>query len=306
MAVYNINGNPLSSIYNVGGTSVPTGYDVQGDIVFTERVVPVDYDDYTMTQLYSVGFGSTQGMAIHNNVIFQFRASGSTGDKVCLFDFSNGQTIATDIAIKSDHGDSATFSREYYASGDEFPLLYVSADTSPAKIYINRVRRTSSTLIKTLVFPASAGYYGAGAFDWDNNICYILAYKQQNYQTDGGGANTTVISKWDLSNLTDNGDDTYTPAFISQYERPFIYVMQGLAYHDGLLWVASGYGNADSHVYALNPTDGTLEHTITLNTYEIEGIDFVYDTTAQSYYMVTSQLNSGSTYYKKYTFAPLE
>lgn len=279
MAVYDKNGNALSNIYAVNGTSLNSAYDIDGAVVFGGGI---DYNNHTISSLLNISVSNCQGIAIHNNVLFQFRASGTTvTDTVCLFNFTNGADIYRNMTIKADHGDSATFSNEYYAVGDEFPLIYVTADTTPAKIYVNRVSRSSSSLIRTLAFPSSAGYYGAGAFDWENNVCYLVAYKTNSYTSDQGGVNTTVISKWSLSNLTDNGDGTYTPAFIEQYERPFIYVMQGLEYHDGMIWVTSGYGGAESYIYALDPADGTLLYTIdTGTTTEIEGIAFISDTEA--------------------------
>lgn len=278
MAAYDKNGNVLSNAYDVNGTSLNSAYDVDGDVVFGG----IDYDNYNISSLLNINVSNCQGIAIHNNVLFQFRASGSSvTDTVCLFNFTSGADINRDMSIKSDHGDSASFSNEYYADGDEFPMLYVSADTTPAKIYVDRVTRSSASLIRTLVFPSSAGYYGAGAFDWDNDICYLLAYKKNNYQTDDSGTNTTVVSKWDLSHLTDNGDGTYTPAFIEQYERPFIYVMQGLEFYDGMIWVTSGYGSAESYIYALDPVDGTLLYAVDLNTTtEVEGIAFISNTEA--------------------------
>ena len=299
--IYDVNGNSLANAYDVDGSALNTAYDVDGNIVYNSGMPIPDYDDYTMSSLYNLTVANCQGIAINNGVLFQFRASGSVSNKVCLFDFSSGASIIQNMDITSDHGDSATFSHEYYAESDEFPLIYVTADTTPAKIYVNRITRSSATLVKTLVFPSSAGYYGAGAFDWENNICYLLAYKKNNYQTDDSGTNTTVVSKWDLSNLTDNGDNTYTPAFISQYERAFIYVMQGLAYHDGYIWICSGYGSTASNIYAMNPSTGVIDHTITMaDTTEIEGIDFVFDSATNMYYMVTGQQGG---IYKKYTFA---
>lgn len=302
MSVYNIDGDVINSLYDVSGSLLNNSYDLNGNIVYTKGMPIIDYDDYTMTPLYSISVQNCQGIAVYNDVLFQFRASGtSITDKVCLFDFTDGSDILRNMTIKSDHGDSATFSKEFYANSDEFPLLYVTADTSPAKVYINRITRSASTLIKTLSFPQSAGYYGASAFDWDNDICYLLSYKQNNYLSDNSGANTTVISKWDLSDLTDNGDGTYTPAFISQYERDFIYCMQGLAFHDGMIWIASGYTNSSQYVYAMNPNNGEILHTILFNdTIEIEGVQFIYDNNAQSYYLVTGQQGG---IYKKYIFA---
>lgn len=297
MGVYGVDGEPVLGAYDISKTLLALAYDVNGTAIPVGDFEP-DYDNYTMTSLYNLNVSNCQGIAIYNDVLFQFRASGtSLNDTVCLFNYSTGGDISRDMMIESDHGDSATFSPEFYDSGDEFPLLYITADTSPAKIYINRVTRSSAQLVKTLLFPISAGYYGAGAFDFENDIAYLLAYKENNYQTDDGGQNTTVVSKWDLSDLTDNGDGTFTPGFISQYERPFIYTMQGLAYHDGYIWICSG-NVGTSYVYAMTPDTGTIEHTVTLDTVEIEGADFLSDGHG-GYYMVTGQQNG---VYKKYTF----
>lgn len=294
--IYDVSGNSLTQVFGLSGSVASTVYDVNGNPLSGGAV---DYDDYIISPLWSRAswLYNCQGIEIYNGVLFQFQ----NDDAVCLFNFANGADITLNMSIESDHGDSATFSEEFYDPSDEFPLIYVTADTSPAKIYVNRITRSTASLIKTLTFPLTAGYYGAGAFDWQNNICYLLAYKEQNYQTDDGGTNTTVVSKWDLSNLTDNGSGSYTPAFISQYERDFIYVMQGLAYHDGLIWITSGIGNAPSHIYAMEPDTGVIKHTITMddNT-EIEGAQFVYDTVLHEYYMVTGQQGGK---YKKITFA---
>lgn len=300
MGIYNSAGEMLTRAYDSEGSIVNVAYNVNGAVVYSASPYPVDYDDYTLTELFTTGTRNCQGIAVHTNVICQFRGGGGVSDLFVMNSLINGGTIASDISITSDHGDSATFGKEFYDPNDEFPLIYVTADTTPAKIYVNRVTRSSATFVKTLIFPQSAGYYGAGAFDWENNICYLLAYKKNNYQTDDSGTNTTVVSKWDLSNLTDNGDGTYTPAFISQYERPFIYVMQGLAFHDGYIWISSGYGGNTSYIYAMNPTTGVIYHTITLSTREVEGLDFVFDSSTQTYYMVIGEQGG---YYKKCTFA---
>lgn len=300
--VYDIDGNTVSELYNSDGDGISSAYDKSGNVVFNTQPTPaVDYDDYTISSFRNITVANCQGIAVYNNILFQFRGSSSVNDLVCIYDLTDGSTIYSNLTIDSDHGDSATFSNEFYDQNDEFPLLYVTADTTPAIIYINRVTRNSATLIKTLKFPDSAGYYGAGAFDFANNICYLLAYKKNNYQTSDSGTNTTVVSKWDLSNLTDNGDGTYTPAYISQYERAFIYVMQGLTYHDGYIWICSGYNTGVvSHIYAMQPETGVIDHTITMDdTTELEGIQFIYDSESESYYAFVGQQGGK---YKKITF----
>lgn len=294
MSLYKVDGSPVEIAYRVSGEILTSAYDATGQEIYDNTV---DYDSYTYDSMYTLSTLSshTQGFDIYGGVICAFRAD----DKMYLFNLSDGSTITSNISAVSSHGDSASFGNEFYDPADEFPLIYVTSDKTPAEIYVNRITRSSSTLIRTLKFPATAGYYGAASVDSANNNIYILSYKEQNYTSDNSGANKTVVSKWDLSNLTDNGDGTYTPEFISQYERPFIYVMQGLTFHDNMIWIASGYGSVASHIYAMNPDTGEILHTITLpNSTEIEGVSFVKDTNDE-YYMVVLQWGGVFT---KYTF----
>lgn len=298
MGVYTVNGTEQNYAYDVSGSSLSGAYTTDGQYI---PFYSVDWTSYTVDTSYlSVSVANTQGLAYSDGYLFQFRASGSTvTDTVVVIDVSDGSIVHT-FTIDSDHGDSASFSNQYYSQSDAFPLLYVTSDTNPALVYVNRVTTSSSTLIKTLAFPiAQAGYYAAACLDYANNIIYMVGYKEQNYQTDNNGSNTTVISKWDLSDLTDNGDNTYTPAFISSYERAFIYVMQGQQFHDGMLWISSGYGGNESYIYVLNPSDGTVLYTYDLGTTaEVEGLDFI-----SNHEMIVGF--QGGAYYK-YTFATVE
>ena len=173
----------------------------------------------------------------------------------------------------------------------------MTADTNPAKVYINRVTTTTSTLVKTLSFPLDkTGYYAALCLDIENGIAYMVGYSKQNYLTDDSGTNKTVISKWDLTDLTANQDGSYTPAYISSVEREFIYVMQGQQFHDGMLWISSGGTNVRGYIYALDPSTGELLYTVdTESTTEIEGLAFISD------YEMVFGLQGGA--YKLVTFA---
>lgn len=295
--IYSKEGTALSDAYAVNGTSLDTAYDVDGSVVFTKQSGGVDYSNYIISNYCTVSLSPTQGFDIYNGVIFQYLAnSSSVNNRMTTINAGTSAFIAENVVVTSDHGDSASFSDEFYAESDVYPLIYVTADTNPAKVYVNRVTETSSELIRTLSFPLTqTGYYAAACCDFDNDIIYMVGYKEQNYQTDGGGTNSTVISIWDMSNPTDNGDRTYTPLFISSYERPFIYVMQGQQFHDNMLWISSGGTNVRGYVYALDPTNGDLLFTIDTNTTtEIEGISFISDTE------MVFALQGGT--YKKVTF----
>ena len=162
---------------------------------------------------------------------------------------------------------------------------------------MNRVTQTTSELIKTFTFPLDkTGYYAAHAYDKAHKIMYMVGYSEQNYQTDDSGNNKVVISKWDMTSLTQNQDGSYTPDYVSTFERAFIYNMQGQQFRAGMIWIASGGTNTSQYIYALDPTDGTALHTINLNTAtEVEGLSFL----SANEMVVGFQ---GGTYVK-YTFA---
>lgn len=293
MAIYDKAGNALNSVYSMNGVNAPSAYSYQGVKVFESP----DYSQYTKENYCTVQVQSMQGFDVFSNVIFQFRTPTSSGNIMETINAATNTVIQDNIVAASDHGDSASFSTEYYDQTDQFPLLYVTADTNPAKVYINRVTTTTSQLVKTLSFPLDkAGYYAALALDAVNSIAYMVGYSEQNYQTDDGGANKTVISKWDLSNLTENQDGTFTPGFVSKLERPFIYVTQGQDYHDGMIWIASGGSSYNGYVYALDPDTGEILYTVdTETTVEVEGIAFISQNE-----MVVGFQNNG---YVKYTFS---
>lgn len=279
MGIYNLDGNAINEIYNIDSARLNTAYNTNGEIVY-RKSGGVDYDVYTISSFLTINISNSQGFDVYNNTMFQFRATGSTiADIMNVYNITNGSAIATGVAVDSDHGDSASFSEEFYNVSDAFPLLYVTSDTNPALVYVNRVTTSSASLIRTLAFPiAQAGYYAAAACDFKNDTIYMVGYTEQKYLTDDGGANKTLISKWDLSDLTNNGDGTYTPRFITSITRDFIYCTQGQQFHDGMIWAASGYTNHAGYIYAVNPTTGSIEHTIGLNTTtEVEGLAWLDD-----------------------------
>lgn len=302
MGVYNIDGIETNIAYNIDGEELSSAYEVDGTEIPFISPLPLDYSNYSTTDLYTYVANGFNGFDVHEGIIAQLMAN----NKLYLFNLDDGSAIATAMAITCSHGDSATFGKDYYASGDEFPLLYCTADTTPAVIYINRITRSSATLIKTLKFSQVAGYYGAGTFDFKNGLCYIVAYKENSYTSDNGGTNKTLVTVWNLNELNDNGDGTYMPTYISSFECPFIYVMQGLQFFDGYIWISSGYNNGgNQYIYALNPVTHEIDHTILLDdNIEIEGLAWVYDAEQNKYWMLIGQQNgSAGINYSRIDFA---
>lgn len=300
MAIYDKSGNALTTCYDKNGSALAYAYDVNGDAVFVSGET-IDYDSHTIESYLSLNVANTQGFDIFDNVLFQFRGGTTVANVMNTYDVETGSALSTGVSIDSEHGNTASFSDEFYDVSDRFPLLYVSnnADSANTSASINRVTTSSATLIKTLVFPiADTGYYAHPCYDFDNDLAYVLGYTENSNQDSDGGVNKTIVTIWDLSDLTDNGDGTYTPTLLSSYQIDFIYVIQGQQFHDGMMWLASGYINHAGYIYALEPTTGAMLHTIDLNTTtEVEGLAWV-----DNYHMVVGF--QGGTY-KMVTFGAI-
>ena len=196
---------------------------------------------FNVQQLYSVfqspqGAGYQQGFAIYDGVLFQLYAN----DKVILADLETGSIITT-LDIKSDHGDTIDFSNEFYSASDEFPLAYITSDTTPCKVYVVRITRTGTTLIRTLYFGdiEKTGYYAGHCLDVDSNALYLVGYKANSYYE--AENNEMIISRWNLMSLTTNGDETQTPEFVSSFNIPFIRCVQGQRYFSNKIWLLSSH-----------------------------------------------------------------
>lgn len=253
--------------------------------------------DKQMYRATSLGFGThgwvSQGMAIHNGIAFNM--SGNKG-KCYLYDL-NERSLINSYEMTIGHGSSACFSNEYYESTDEFPLLYVNDCYTP-KVYINRVTREGATLIKTLYFGTNAeiGYYTAHAFDVTNKRLYMLAYAQNSlYDTVD---NSMIFSIWDMANLTQNGDGTYTPMLIEKTNMNTIQFTQDIKFFDGKIVVMSSSDiGRDTIIYFINPVTKLITTTMTdfiddFKLDEIEGFDFVLNESTGKYEIVCSPVHN--------------
>ena len=219
---------------------------------------------------------SYQGFAYCNGVIFQLYSN----DVVVLIDATTGQKIA-ELEIKSDHGDTIDFSNEYYNPSDEFPLAYISSDTTPAKVYVVRITREQTELVRTYLFDdaTKVGYYTGHTLDSKNNILYQVGYTNNSYLEDDG-TNKMIVSKWDLSETVDNGNGTLTPKYVSAITVPFIKTAQGQAWFDNMIWIVSSTFNGhDTQIYIVSPISGIVaiisDLPDTIKNPEVEGITFI-------------------------------
>ena len=264
MSVYNINGNNLENILNVNGEGLQTGYDISGNIVYTAST---PYDNYTVTKAWNY-YRYAQGIDVHNDVVAIWDDHAQT---ITLKAISDGTLISTLNLGITDHGNDISFTQEYYDPTDEFPLLCIST----SRFY--RITRSSATQVKTFRIPTIKTYTLGYGIAFNEGIMYVSGYLDNDYTE--SSHKDICVAMLDLNDLTDNGDDTYTPALISYVERPWLPCIQGASFHDGLFWWACGLtGSGD--LVAIDPQTGEAVHTLNLgNTGELEGLGWGYNST---------------------------
>lgn len=296
MSIYDVHGNQISVCYKVDGTEVTVAYDADGNPINTSGV-DTDYSQPTVTSFKTISTLNTQGMDIYNNVLFQFRgnASSTPNDLVCLYNWKTGESIAPNMYIDSGHGNAVAFSKTFYQAGDSYPLIYCGDWFNPI-VHVNRVTIYGATNLYNIVYDvATAGYYSNPCIDFADNTMYTVGYKQQS--TSSSASNYCIVCKWDLSEMTDNGDDTFTPTLIWTENISFISVMQDLKFNDGYIWITSGKSGNTQYLRALNPTNLIFDYTITMPiTTEIEGLVWQIDPQTGLYFAYVGF--QGGIYYK--------
>lgn len=288
MSVYNRHGTRLDQVFDRHGVSLNNAYDRNGNEVFT-RYKPV-YTEYTEESYCSAYVNGSQGLDIYNGIAFQCYGTG----KLATIDLENNIVLNTNLSVASGHNNGASFSDEFYLPTDEFPLFYICADSN---IVAHRVTRSSSEQVKLFKYTGDNGLKigdGGLGFDFENEVVYSFTYSTHSW-TSTADDNKVVVTKADFKNAIDNGDGTFTPIILRQYERPFIYCIQSPHFHDGLFWLPSGNGGSSQHIYGMNPETGEIVYTINVgSTTEIEGVSFISD-----FEMVYGLLSGG---YRKITF----
>lgn len=318
MAIYDKDGTQLYACYDVDGDSLLSAYDVNGNKVFeTGGRPPTDYSRYSYTQIFQntdiQASSGTQSFDIFDNKLFWFKGANNGQGDMYIIDLSTGTTILHTTNIVGGHANNASFGG-YYSNDDDYPLLYVGGASATMMTYVNRITEFeaesfASTLIKTLVYPTeTAGTrYDATVSENSNDVIMTVGYNGATVDD----YSSFIVCWWDLTDLTSNGDGTYTPTLIDTVTTEAVFVnhrtsdnqtgvKQSIREHDGMVWIATGYNSVAGYVYAFDKETGEELYFIDLSTTaEVEAIQFVNADVTGGQYMYVGFLNGKV---RRYTF----
>lgn len=281
MAIYDIDENVLFSAYDKSGNETNYAYDINGTKVF-QKTDPFAYN--SISQIYNKSRNNAQGLDIYGNCMVVYRDDTYSLEFINMTTWNIDYTITTDV---TSHGNDLSFSSEFYNSNDPFPILYVASNNSKG-LRIDTTNLSAET-VKTINNTPTGNtwvVYGT-AFNDDMSRYYTMGYNTNNYADSSG---FIFLETWDISESLEN------PTRLRSLTREWFPCIQGMAYHDGLLWVASGM-NDPVKVFAINPSDASIVKTVNLTrTGELEGIGWGEDN--GEYFCVYGQIYNGITYYR--------
>lgn len=293
MSIYDKESNILTDAFDVVGDSINYAYDINSNVVFTKEH-HTDYSNYSYSQIWRTDAFTSSGQSfeILGNYVYWFKGTNNGQGDLYIVNLSDGTTVLHTTDIVGGHANNACFGGKY-ADSDSFPLLYVGGASATMMTYVNRITQFDGTnfdseLIRTLVYPVevTGGRIDATISQDDPNVIITAGYNYDEYSASDVYAQFNICW-WDLADLTDNGDNTYTPSLIKSIVTDAVYVnlrtsdnqvgvKQSLKDHDGYIWIATGYNSVAGYIYGFNPTSGEQEQYINLNTTsEVEGIKFL-------------------------------
>lgn len=304
MPIYDADGTQLDAFYDSDGSELNYAYDAEGNTIYTkgdqpEPITPsVDYTTYTYSQVWASKSITSQDFTLYDGKVLWASKSGnaSVPADCYIFDLATGDQIKK-TTIYSGHANSISV---------DFPILYASTGYTPPLVYINELTSDfTATLVKTLYINDGCTVLDCCIDETDKTILWT-------HGKGGSSAETDIVSKWDLTTLTDNGDDTYTPRLIHSVRTPKPETLfdqetmyfQGCTFHDGMLWYPTWYSGVTGRIVAVNPSNGNVEYIIsTGTTTEVEGVEFYPDAQAEGGYVM--YMGFQGMMMRRYSFARL-
>lgn len=227
-------------------------------------------NDVTFRALWPMS--SAQDGAIYGDTLFRFNSDGScrvyalpSMDKTASFILDKNEVLCM-------HSNAVSFSRDFYAEGDEFPLVYTniynnysSAEDCLAGVCgAYRITRTETGFASRLVQVIRIGFTGNSDLWCSKNVKDVRPYGNFVIDTDRrqlcaftmrDEERQTRVFTFALPALTDGVySDVYEANVVtlnpedilSMFNCNYSQYLQGACYYDGKIYSVEGFSNAEN------------------------------------------------------------
>lgn len=247
-----------------------------GDYSYTGEAMPskVKTNYFNSTHVFTMtGYNLTsQDAEIYGDYYF---VACSKTEQLRVYSLNDNSHL-TDISISVHHGAGCQFSNEFYEADDEFPLLYVGGGNNLISVIriVHSGDAWTAEVIRTISIPTTYGYWLAPSIDAQNNILYAYGYSINDFSDTTGEAK---LVRFNLKELTENADGTYTPKLLNNVRLPRLGVTQGRKFYGGNLYIAFAETAAphNARLITIDCASGLTKNTIDLTgvtTSEAEGL----------------------------------
>lgn len=181
--------------------------------------------------------GYVQGAACYGDYLFQFLDSNTAVNIYNLRKKDYVETVEM-VPIKSNHCNNASFSSFFYNGTDEFPLLYVSGDSSSYNhVQVYRIIKVGDSFtfvqIQEITLPKATKennlYWSGVILDNDNNCMYIYA-----------NSNGAQIAKLNIPDINQKEVVLTDEDIMEQYTLEKFTHQQGAVIYKGMMYVFDG------------------------------------------------------------------
>ena len=193
---------------------------------------------------YSVGgttrYAYTQGGAAYGRYLFQLHTDNKY---LRVYDMETNTVVQslTNTTEDGNHCNAATFGTQKYASGDNFPLLYVSdMEIGAVNVYrfAGAVGSLTMTKVQTITLDTDIKGFSIGV-DTDNNKFIVYGYTFNIWEEPvvDGLPNHIIFGIADIPLLSEGN---CTKVVRNQFKTPYIFALQGSFVRNGKLYISWG------------------------------------------------------------------
>ena len=211
---------------------------------------------------------SCQGAAVYGSYLFQ---AVDKQQGIAVYDLSSNTLLdtVTMTAVNTYHCNNMSFGCEKYATGDEFPLLYVSMENAAEhKAVVFRIIKSGNdftfTKVQTVTYPANSElsmHYQNCVVDAANGLLYVEGYTENSYTQ--SATNKICVARFRLPALAE-GDVALHAADAEEYFFvDSLTATQGAVVKNGRIVQVFGFANGGV-LRVTDPATGKVLRTVSL------------------------------------------